>query len=160
VHKEKLNGIIVHRKAQGPEEKVADFSAVLGRNKRSRRFQHNQAVIDRVRAAHPFAYIIAAGHHTCPRPKGIQQTDYLENARTLHDVAYKRRPANQADHRRTGDIILSYPVSNVQQTECNTHNYNAEPITNFHFIPMMSCICIGLRTKDDACFLSHHYLGW
>jgi hypothetical protein len=63
VHKQKPDVILAHRGTQGLADKWTDLAAVIGgRRKQSRRFQHAQAVTNRVRAAYPQAQITAVGH--------------------------------------------------------------------------------------------------
>jgi hypothetical protein len=110
VHKEKPDVILAHRGTQGLADKWTDFTAVIGgRRKESKRFQHAQAVTNRVRAAYPHAQITAVGHSLggtlAQDSKGSDKQITFNKATTLHDVLYKRRPKSQTDYRKTGDVI-------------------------------------------------------
>jgi hypothetical protein len=94
VHKQNPDVIIAHRGTQGLADKWTDLAAVIGgRRRQSRRFQHAQAVTNRVRAAYPQAQITAVGHSLggtlAQNSKGSDKQITFNKAPTLHDVLYK-----------------------------------------------------------------------
>jgi hypothetical protein len=110
VHKQNPDVILAHRGTQGLADKITDLTAVLGgRRQQSRRFQHAQAVTNRVRAAYPQAQITAVGHSLggtlAQDTKGSDKQITFNKATTLHDVLYRPRPKSQTDYRKTGDVI-------------------------------------------------------
>jgi hypothetical protein len=121
VHKQKPDVIIAHRGTQGLADKWTDITAVIGRSRRqSRRFQHAQAVTNRVRAAYPQAQITAVGHSLgatlAQDTKGSDKQITFNKATTLHNVLYKRKSATHTDYRKTGDAISA--LSHVQPGVC------------------------------------------
>jgi hypothetical protein len=101
---------MAHRGTKGLADVLTDATAVIGgRRKHSKRFQHAQAVTDRVRAAHPHANIPAVGHPLggtlAQDTKGTNKQITFNKGTSLHDMLYRRRKPTQTDYRKTGDII-------------------------------------------------------
>jgi hypothetical protein len=80
VHQGNQNVIVAHRGTKGLADVLTDTTAVIGgRRKHNKRFQHAQALTDRVRAAHPHANITAVGF-----PRRNPGTGYKGNQQTYH----------------------------------------------------------------------------
>jgi hypothetical protein len=95
-----------------------DIAAIIGgRRKQSKRFQHAQAVTDRVRVAHPHAAITAVGNFLggvmAQDTKGSNKQITINKATSLHNVLSKLEKTTQIDYRKTGDVISV--LSHVQR---------------------------------------------
>jgi putative lipase involved disintegration of autophagic bodies len=89
---------------------LTDATAVIGgKGKHKKRFQHAQAVTDRVRAAHPHANITAIGHSLggtlAQDTMGTNKQITFNKGTSLHDMLYRRRKSAQTNGRKTGDVI-------------------------------------------------------
>jgi hypothetical protein len=102
--------IVAYRGTKGLADVLTDATAVIGgRRKHNKRFQHAQAVADRVRAAHPHVKITAVGHSLggtlAQDTKGTNKQITFNKGTSLHDVLYRRKKNTQTDYRKTGDVI-------------------------------------------------------
>jgi hypothetical protein len=109
-HTQKPDVIIAHRGTQGWHDKLTDITAVVGGKRRqNKRFQHAQAVTNRVRVAYPQAHITAVGHSLgetlAQDSKGSDKQIAFNKGTSLPDVVYRRHPKSQIDYRKTGDVI-------------------------------------------------------
>jgi hypothetical protein len=87
--------IIAHRESADLADAWTDIAAVAGgRRKQSKRFQHAQAVTNRVRSTYPQAYITGVGRSfggtLAQDSNGIDKQITFNKGTSLHDVPYKR----------------------------------------------------------------------
>jgi putative lipase involved disintegration of autophagic bodies len=116
VHQGNQNVIVAHRGTKGLADVLTDATAVIGgRKKHNKRFQHAQAVTDRVRAAHTHANITAVGHSLggtlAQDTKGTNKQITFNKRTSLHDVLYRCRKPTQTDYRKAGDVISVFSGS-------------------------------------------------
>jgi putative lipase involved disintegration of autophagic bodies len=106
IHQGNQNVIVAHRGTKGLADVLTDATAVIGgRGKRNKRFQHAQAITDRVRAAHPHASITAVGHSLegtlAQDKKGTNKQITLNKGTSLYDILCRRKKPTQTDYRKT-----------------------------------------------------------
>jgi hypothetical protein len=118
VHKQNPDVIIAHRGTQGLADKWTDIAAVVGgRRRQSKRFQHAQAVTNRVRSAYPHAQITAVGHSLggtlAQDTKGSDKQITFNKTTALHDVLYKRDLLPKPTTARRGMSFLPCLIFNL-----------------------------------------------
>jgi hypothetical protein len=118
VHQGNQKVIVAHRGTKGLADILTDATAVIGgRRKHNKRFQHAQAVTDRVRAAHPHADITVVGHSLggTQDTKGTNKQITFNKGTSLRDVLYRRTKPTQTDYCKTGMSFLCCPTSSVEK---------------------------------------------